>query len=151
MSLTRLALVGMQTHDTQAFNDLVKKATGGLLLQHIVPKKADGSNLYGMIAGVPAPSTPAPAAPGVAGALVTSDVAARAKAAAAALGLLHLLPCPFSNSCCNSRCNSCCNSLQAGEVVTAAPRGSFFSLTAFMHGHGMGPLIMCMHAHHVGH
>ena len=97
MSLTRLALVGMQTHDTQAFNDLVKKATGGLLLQHIVPKKADGSNLYGMIAGVPAPSTPAPAAPGVAGALVTSDVAARAKAAAAALGLLHLLPCACSN------------------------------------------------------
>lgn len=92
MSLTRFALVGMQTHHTQAFNDLVKKATGGLLLQHIVPKKADGSNLYGMIGGVPAPSTPAPAAPGVAGALVTSDVAARAKAAAAALGLLHLLP-----------------------------------------------------------
>jgi hypothetical protein len=104
LSLTRLALVRMPTHDTQAFNDLVKKATGGLLLQHIVPKKADGSNLYGMIAGVPAPSTPAPGAPGLAGgmvasagALVTSDVAARAKAAAAALGLLHLLPCACSN------------------------------------------------------
>ena len=61
----------------------MKKATGGLLLQHIVPKKPDGTNQYGMIAGAPAPMNPAPAAPG---ALVTSDVAARAKAAAAALG-----------------------------------------------------------------
>ena len=31
----------------QAFNDLVKKATGGLLLKDIVPKKADGTNVYG--------------------------------------------------------------------------------------------------------
>ena len=31
----------------QAFNDLVKKATGGLLLKDIVPQKADGTNQFG--------------------------------------------------------------------------------------------------------
>ena len=32
----------------QAFNDLVKKATGGLLLKDIVPQKADGTNQFGI-------------------------------------------------------------------------------------------------------
>lgn len=74
----------VEAESNKAFNDLVKKATGGLLLKDIVPTAptAPGPNsgLLGQTAA---------AAQGMAGggALVTSDVAARAKAAAAALGL----------------------------------------------------------------
>ena len=74
----------VEAESNKAFNDLVKKATGGLLLKDIVPTapSAPGPNagLLGQTAA---------AAQGMAGggALVTSDVAARAKAAAAALGL----------------------------------------------------------------
>jgi len=77
----------VEAESNKAFNDLVKKATGGLLLKDIVPQKADGTNVYGMIGGVPAAQADAGG-----GALVTSDVAARAKAAAAALGLAPKAP-----------------------------------------------------------
>ena len=85
----------VEAESNRAFNDLVKRATGGLLLEHIVPKKPDGSNLHGMIGGAPAAqpaATDAAAGAGGAGALVTSDIAARAKAAAAALGLTPKVP-----------------------------------------------------------
>lgn len=70
-----------------AFNDLVKKATGGLLLKDLnLATAVHHSASAGLINN--APANPAPPPPGGAStALVTSDVAARAQAAAAALGL----------------------------------------------------------------
>ncbi len=68
----------VEKESNAAFNDLVKRATGGLLLHNIVPTTPSGAPFAAVTAGSPA------AAPG---ALVTSDVAARAHAAAAALGL----------------------------------------------------------------
>jgi len=76
-----------------AFNDVVKKALGGLLLKDVVPTNAAGQPSQGQIAG---PSAPGPGA--AAGALVTSDVAARAKAAAAALGLAPSAPATTGGS-----------------------------------------------------
>jgi hypothetical protein len=67
----------VEKESNTAFNDLVKRATGGLLLHNLVPTTPSGSPFAAVTAGTP--STP--------GALVTSDVAARAHAAAAALGL----------------------------------------------------------------
>mmetsp|Transcript_55333 Transcript_55333/g.135525 ORF Transcript_55333/g.135525 Transcript_55333/m.135525 type:complete len:856 (-) Transcript_55333:281-2848(-) len=70
----------------QAFNDLVKKATGGLLLKDLVQQRpaASAAPPIGGLGGAVQ-----------SGALVTSDVAARAQAAAAALGLAPAAPVPL--------------------------------------------------------
>eukprot|EP00960_Hanusia_phi_P005869 169897-Hanusia_phi.AAC.3 len=100
----------IEKESNKAFNDLVKKATGGLLLKDIVPTNAAGVPTAGAIGNpvldhtIPLLSSPQlalrtsspllrrhkpdrQASNELAGALVTSDIAARAKAAAAALGL----------------------------------------------------------------
>ena len=45
----------VEAESNKAFNDLVKKATGGLLLQDMVQRKADGTNAFTMIGGIPVP------------------------------------------------------------------------------------------------
>ena len=74
----------VEKESTAAFNDLVKRATGGLLLKDLVPTNPAGAPLASLAGAGPGAAA--------AGALVTSDVAARAHAAAAALGLAPAVP-----------------------------------------------------------
>jgi ATP-dependent RNA helicase DDX46/PRP5 len=82
----------IEKEKNMAFNDLVKKATGGLLLKDLnLATAVQHSQSAGLLNN--APANPAPPPPGGAStALVTSDVAARAQAAAAALGLAPAAP-----------------------------------------------------------